>query len=640
MVGGTIVLSSCGDSAKAPNHSGQGASGGSGGSLESGAGGTSSGEGGTAANAAGGTVSNGTGGGEGGEAGAPPGAEAGAGAEDGAGAGGEDNGGPPDGPITTSSKVDLVLVVDNSISMGDKQALLAKSVPALVERLVDPWCVGPSGATPPLGDGSCPSGTAREHAAVRDLHVGVLSSSLGAHGGQVCAEAEDDDHAHLIGKARAGLASWNGSGYLKWDPEGEAQPPGTSDANVLAQDLEAMVFAAGDKGCGYEAPLESLYRFLVDPAPPLTVSVVAGQTVMQGVDQDVLDQRAAFLRPDSAVMAIIISDENDCSIKDEGQSYLVTTSTNASTAFRMPRSAAACADDPNDPCCRSCASPDVAGCVPHASDSECQKGTYYLATEDALNLRCFDQQRRFGIDFLHPIDRYVQGFSAATVPNREGELVPNPLFAQGRDPSLMMLTVIAGVPWQDLVDGPSTQGSLEFLSTETLSASGRWNVILGDPDAFVAPTDPFMIESVAPRSGTNPITGHSTVASSSLDPTAAPNGHEYDALAFDDLQYACIFPLETPIACEEDDSNCDCQPSTTPYNRPLCQAPSGSAAGSTQYYGKAYPGIRLLEVARRLDEQSVVASICPRNVVDEADDDFGYYPALRALQRRLGPKLE
>jgi hypothetical protein len=165
-------------------------------------------------------------------------------------------------------------------------------------------------------------------------------------------------------------------------------------------------------------------------------------------------------------------------------------------------------------------------------------------------------------------------------------------------------------------------------------------VIVGDPDDFVAPTDPFMIESIAPRSGTNPITGQSPVSSSSLDPTAALNGHEYNVVDFDDLQYACIFPLETPIACLEDDSTCDCQPSAASYNRPLCQAPSGSAAGSTQYFGKAYPGIRLLEVARRLDEQSVVASICPRNVTDDTHDDFGYYPALRALQRRLGPKLE
>jgi hypothetical protein len=630
ILGGTIVLSSCGSSEKAPRDS---APGGDGGVLEGGAGGNVS-------QGAGGSVSAEAGQGSGGDAGAPSGSEAGAGAEDGAGAGGEDSGGPPEKPIFTSGKVDLLLVVDNSISMGDKQALLAKSVPALVERLVDPWCVGVSGASPALEDGTCPNGTEREHAAVRDLHVGVLSSSLGAHGGQTCSDPEDDDHAHLIGTMRPDLSSWNESGYLKWDPEGASNPPGTSDASALAQDLRDMVLAAGDTGCGFEAPLESLYRFLVDPAPPLTVTAVEGLNVIAGVDQVVLDQRAAFLRPDSAVMAIIISDENDCSIRDDGQSHLVTTSTNASTPFRMPRSTAACAEDPNDACCRSCASADVVGCVPHASDVECQKGTFYLAAEDALNLRCFDQKRRFGFDFLHPIERYVRGFSAATVPNREGELVPNPLFAGGRDPSLMMLTVIAGVPWQDLVLDHENAETLEYLSTEELGEQGRWGVIVGDPDEFVAPTDPFMVESIAPRGGTNPLTGHATVSSSSVDPTATLNGHEYDVLESDDLQYACIFPLETPIDCQEGDSSCDCQPSVTASNKPICQAPTGSAAGSTQYYGKAYPGIRLLEVARRLDEQSVVASICPRNVVDETHDDFGYFPALRALQRRLGPKLE
>jgi hypothetical protein len=403
------------------------------------------------------------------------------------------------------------------------------------------------------------------------------------------------------------------------------------------------VLAAGGSGCGYEAPLEVLYRFLVDPEPPLDVVVSNNRATLEGVDKDVLDQRAAFLRPDSAVMAVIISDENDCSIIDGGQAFLVTKDSAGAAPFRMPRATAACAEDPNGPCCRSCAtneSSPPSGCVALASDTECKKGTYTASDEDHLNLRCFDQKRRFGVDFLYPIERYVRGFSATMVPNRAGELVPNPLFAEGREPSLMTLTVIAGVPWQDLVLDHTGPERLEFLSTEELGKQGRWEVIVGDLDKFVPPTDPFMIESIAPRTGKNPITGQSPVSSTSLDPTAAVNGHEFNVIGFDDLQYACIFPLETPVSCEQGDNGCDCSPDVVAYNRPLCQEPNGSAAGTTQYYGKAYPGIRQLELARRLDEQSVVASICPRVVNDTTSDDFGYYPALRALQRRLAPRLK
>src|SRR5437762_605146 len=38
-------------------------------------------------------------------------------------------------------KVDLLFAIDNSASMGDKQALLAAAVPTLVGRLLNPRCV-------------------------------------------------------------------------------------------------------------------------------------------------------------------------------------------------------------------------------------------------------------------------------------------------------------------------------------------------------------------------------------------------------------------------------------------------------------------------------------------------------------------
>ncbi len=45
-----------------------------------------------------------------------------------------------------------------------------------------------------------------------------------------------------------------------------------------------------------------------------------------------------------------------------------------------------------------------------------------------MNLRCFDQKRRFGIDFLNKLDRYTNALTKDQVPNRAGELVDNPLF--------------------------------------------------------------------------------------------------------------------------------------------------------------------------------------------------------------------
>ena len=42
---------------------------------------------------------------------------------------------------STIDKVDLLFDIDNSASMGDKQAYLAQAIPDLVSRLVTPNCV-------------------------------------------------------------------------------------------------------------------------------------------------------------------------------------------------------------------------------------------------------------------------------------------------------------------------------------------------------------------------------------------------------------------------------------------------------------------------------------------------------------------
>jgi hypothetical protein len=79
-------------------------------------------------------------------------------------AGGASGGGAGLGTLTTSNKLDLLFVIDNSISMGAKQAALAASLPSLVSRLVNPLCVAADGAAvPALGvDAPCPEGFERE----------------------------------------------------------------------------------------------------------------------------------------------------------------------------------------------------------------------------------------------------------------------------------------------------------------------------------------------------------------------------------------------------------------------------------------------------------------------------------------------
>ena len=96
-------------------------------------------------------------------------------------------------------KLDLLLMVDNSPAMGDKQQLLADAVPSLVQRLVTPRCLNDGDL--PTGDSfPCPAGAHPEISPIQDIHIGVVTSSLGGHGGNACENGLEgqNDHAHLL----------------------------------------------------------------------------------------------------------------------------------------------------------------------------------------------------------------------------------------------------------------------------------------------------------------------------------------------------------------------------------------------------------------------------------------------------------
>jgi hypothetical protein len=578
---------------------------------------------------------------------------------------------------TAVDKIDLLFMIDNSISMADKQEILAAAVPNLVTRLITPLCVDPCtdancteqqrrDGIPAGGNadasGMCGNGEP-EFPPIRDIHIGIVTSSLGAHGAgaspkDVCISAEDDDHAQLLGAIRPGLMPYDGNGFLKWDTTDPAkyQPPGDSNPAAFNDKFTAMVVSSGEHGCGYEASLEAWYRFLIDPEPPSTVSVPMGSatSVVGPADGTVIAQRQAFLRADSLVAIIMLTDENDCSIVDEGYGWLIARSA------PMYRSTSVCHTNPNDPCCQSCGEQTAnSGCGAPSADAECQtaNGAFLNgnAGEDDLNLRCWQQKRRFGFELLYPTTRYADGLRSPVVPLRStGEMVTNPLFAAAegtapRDKGLVFLAGIIGVPWQDIADEDSLNGAgLRYMTSTQLTSAGRWDVILGDPAASppIGPTDPMMVEQPDERIGlgTNPITGDAIVASSSNNPQEnSINGHEQANMGNHDLQYACIFPLTTPLTCDQAafdaDEGCDCFDSDLVFNRPLCQPPGGGAAGITQHFAKAYPGLRHLQVLRDFGENSVVASICPK-VLDTGEADYGYNPAVKAIIDRLKDALK
>jgi hypothetical protein len=146
-----------------------------------------------------------------------------------------------------------------------------------------------------------------------------------------------------------------------------------------------------------------------------------------------------------------------------------------------------------------------------------------------------------------------------------------------------------------------------------------------------------MVESISPRTGSNPITGDALLPPDTADWNPI-NGHERNLPEHKDLQYACIFPLPASRVCTDDQPNCDCRPEAEPETKrdPLCQAGAGAEPGNEQFHAKAYPSLRVLSVLRALDpNQVVVSSICPAQLTDDQAPDYGYRPVVPPLMDRI-----
>jgi hypothetical protein len=522
---------------------------------------------------------------------------------------------------TTASKVDLLLLVDDSSSMGDKAALLASSIPGLLKRIV----------------------------VAGDVHLGVITSSLGTFGGNVCSNTgKQNSHAHLVTgvpSAANGVLAFGGGA--------------STDVNAFIADATKLVTSVGETGCGLEAQLESAYHFLVQPDPWQDVTVDQfNQGAFSGVDAELLAQRKAFLRPDSLVVVVMLTDEDDSSpdpLSVGGQGWAFSANQfPGSTVFRAdgktttaPRATTACQTDPGSPDCTSCGfaatcNPSDAACQKIRNDPECQKnGGYYGPNEDQLNVRYQRMKERYGVDPQYPISRYVDGFTKQKVPSTSDEhdvkirpdskgrdigpyvgtpKCTNPLFAASlpSGPGDDLCNLPLGARGKDLVIFAIIGGVPEKLA----SASPSWTPILGsDPANFnFDGIDPHMIQSIVPRLG---LPGpSSTRGDNGTDPI---HGREWDT-GGNDLQYACTFALPTSRMCTAQDASCDCADTQNP---PLC----GPMLGD-QIKAKAYPTVRELRVAKELGERGIIGSICPTNTTT------GYASTMSTLADRLAPHIK
>jgi hypothetical protein len=580
-----------------------------------------------------------------------------------------------------ADKIDLLFVVSNDALMTNLQPILALSVQDLLSGLANPPCLDdttghPVAVQPAAPGDACPDGSTREFPPVLDMHIGVMSSSLGTFGTDGCPDipppscpmadtTPNDDHGHLVTRSdscdsKGPLPTYKSQGFLAWDPEQKLQPPGIATVGFwgsgLAGALQDLVIGDGASGCGFVNQNEAWYRFLVDPSPYESIVLQNNQVVVNGVDQTLLAQRQAFLRPDSLLIIINVAVKTDGSIK-ETSSYPLF----AAPEIHLPHARQDCiTKGPTDPCCASCGQATPSGC---AQDPLCTSSPDYTSADENTTLRAhglISHKARYGIEFMYPPSRYVRGLKSATVMDANGKVVPNPIYTNldpvtypggVRDPTRVFYAAIVGVPWQliarqnllgqpDLLNGVSAVDNTQIggfktaaeLDLTDLTGNKFWDDIAGDPENYVPAKSPFMVESTTPRSGIDPTTLVATA------PVTTPNGagnpfndHERTiATPPGDIEYACIFPL--PSAIDESSGTVSGDCGGNPKDSPLCSPnPNDQGKNTLQTMAAAYPGIKHLAIARGMVSQGIVGSICPKQVTDPLAPDFGYRPAMRAI---------
>jgi hypothetical protein len=399
---------------------------------------------------------------------------------------------------STIDKVDLLFDIDNSASMGDKQYYLEQAVPDLINRLVNPNCnnnttqasAGPSN----FGDCSAYTNTTVEFPPVHNMHIGIISSSLGTRGvpsnnGAVCdpTNANDantgmfldgtmglnthvDDQGELLNRTapvsltdpqmtaenEGTSTDTGGQNFLDWFPTmengmvvagnvGVMAAPGavlapatqlsvvgtlTMTPGTLEGDFAALVAGVHTYGCGIESQLETWYRFLIQPDPYASIDTSSGAAQWVGVDKTIIQQRHDFLRPDSLVAIIVLTDENDSEIDVRsfgGQGWSFMDEGPPAGSFTPPRGTAICETDPGNtmgsPPCTSCAYCTKGSPADICNDPNCKLGPYTAENDWGfyINVRHVHMQQKYGIIPQFPLQRYVLGLTSPKVPDRTTE---------------------------------------------------------------------------------------------------------------------------------------------------------------------------------------------------------------------------
>ena len=204
---------------------------------------------------------------------------------------------PPGDGLRPTNQLDLLVMSDDSGSLTEEQASFTAELPRFIAVLA-------SGDLDADGRADVPP---------FDVQAAVVSSDMGVGGFTVptCAEPDFGDDGILETEGRTDVSGCEAEypGFLEFSPDAGADPA------VFARDLGCLTLDTG--GCGFEQPLEAVLK-AVSPSQP-TIWTAPGYrppAFFEDTPGHADGANEGFVRPDSVLAIVMLSDEDDCSASD------------------------------------------------------------------------------------------------------------------------------------------------------------------------------------------------------------------------------------------------------------------------------------------------------------------------------------
>jgi len=200
-------------------------------------------------------------------------------------------------PPTYGHALDLLFVVDNTSTMGDKQPALEYGLQRLLSHLE-------------FVRGGVP-----------DLHVGVVSTDMGVGDNPVPGCTFAGDAGTLQNAPRLLGCTAPAGRFLRDYADGSERDTNFGDESL--PEAFSCIAQLGTDGCGFEQPLEAMRKAL-DRSNP---------------------ENNGFMRTDAALGIVFMTDEDDCSVYDAGMFAPELDGTGEVSKFRCFRNGVTCPGD-------------------------------------------------------------------------------------------------------------------------------------------------------------------------------------------------------------------------------------------------------------------------------------------------------